>query len=62
VLDVAVSQIGLQGARVVPLVGEREAAGVPEHVRVGLEGKPRLNTYTLDHAGKAGGGERRAAL
>jgi hypothetical protein len=25
---------GLQGARVVPLVGEREAAGVPEHVRV----------------------------
>jgi hypothetical protein len=30
----AVAEIGLQGARIVPLVGQREAAGVPQHVRV----------------------------
>ena len=55
-------EVGLQGTRVVSLVGERVAAGVPEHVRVGLEGKPRLGTCALDHAGEASGGERRAAL
>jgi len=48
VLDVAVSQVGLQGARVMPLVGQGKAAGVPEHVRVGLEGKPRLCACSLD--------------
>ena len=37
VLDVAVAEIGLQGARIVSLVRQRVAAGVPEHVRVGLE-------------------------
>jgi hypothetical protein len=36
-LDIAVPQVGLQGARVVPLVGKGVAAGVPEHVRVSLE-------------------------
>jgi hypothetical protein len=33
VLDVAVSEIGLQRARVVPGIGEFVAAGVPQHVR-----------------------------
>jgi hypothetical protein len=31
-----VPEVGLHGARVMPRVREREAAGVPEHVRVNL--------------------------
>jgi hypothetical protein len=31
VLDILVAEIGLQGARVVALVGQREAAGVTQH-------------------------------
>jgi hypothetical protein len=34
VLDVAVAEVRLQGARVGALVGKLKAAGVPEHVRV----------------------------
>ena len=30
---------------IVPLVRQGVAAGVPEHVRVGLEGKPRLGAH-----------------
>jgi len=37
VLDVPMPQIGLQGARVVALVGQCEPAGVAQHVRVDLE-------------------------
>ena len=33
------AEIRLQGARVGALVGKLKAAGVPEHVRVGLEAK-----------------------
>ena len=33
VLNVAVTQIRLQGTRVVTFIGQREAAGVPQHVR-----------------------------
>jgi hypothetical protein len=40
VLDVLVAEIGLQRAGVVPLVGQRVAAGVHEHVRATL--KPNL--------------------
>ena len=47
-------QVGLQGARVVPLVGECVAASVPEHVRVRFESKPRLSTRALDHAREPG--------
>src|SRR5437899_10349726 len=39
VLDVAVAQPLLQGAGVHAVVGELEAAGVPEHVRVDGEGE-----------------------
>ena len=37
VLNIAVSEIGLQSTGIVPLVGQGVTAGVPEHVRVGLE-------------------------
>ena len=40
VLDVAVAEVGLKCPRVVPLVGQRVAAAVPQHVRVAL--KPSL--------------------
>ena len=62
VLDIAVAEIGLQGARVVPLVGERVAAGVPEHVRVCLEAKIGLGPCPLNHTGEASRREGRSAL
>ena len=62
VLDVAVAKISLQRPRIVPLVGERVAACVPEHVRVCLEGKLRFDPCPLDHAGKPGSAEGRSAL
>ena len=34
------AEIGLKRPRVVALVGQREAAGVPQHVRVRLEAEP----------------------
>ena len=37
VLDVLVAQIRLQGSRVLAGVGQREAAGVAQHVRVRLD-------------------------
>src|SRR3954452_11637692 len=40
VLDVAVAQPLLQGAGVLAVVGQLEAAGAPEHVRVDGEGEP----------------------
>src|SRR4030095_6193354 len=62
VLDVPVAKVGLQGARIVSLVGKRKAAGVPQHVGVSLEAQSSLHASALDHAGKAGRGEGRAAL
>ena len=56
------SEVVLQGAGVRPLVGQRIAAGVSEHVRVGLKGKPRLGARAIEHAGEACGGELRIAL
>ena len=55
VLDIAVPEVGLQRARVVPLVGQGVAAGVPEHVRVRLEAELGLDPRSLDHAGEASG-------
>ena len=57
-LDVAVPEVGLQRARVVPLVRQRVAAGVPEHVRVRLEPELGLEPCPLDHAGEASGARR----
>jgi hypothetical protein len=56
-LDVAVTEIGLQGARVVALVGQCIAASVPEHVRMRLEPQLGLGACTLDHASEASGAE-----
>ena len=40
VLDVPVAEVGLQRPGIVALVGQGEATGVPQHVRVNLEAKP----------------------
>jgi len=61
-LDVTVAEISLQSPRIVSLVGEGKAAGVPQHVRVSLKSKPGGLASALYHAGKASRGERRAAL
>ena len=57
-LNVAVAEVGLQGAGVVPLVGQGITAGVPKHVRVRLEGQLGLPARPFDHAGEASGAER----
>jgi hypothetical protein len=62
VLNILVSEVSLQGSRIMPLVGQREAAGVPQHVRVDLEAKPGHLTSPLDHPGKSRRGEGRSAL
>ena len=36
-LDIAVPEVSLQGARIVPFVGQRVTAGVAEHMRVHLK-------------------------
>jgi hypothetical protein len=36
VLDIAMVQVSLKGACIVPLVGQGEATGVPKHMRVNL--------------------------
>ena len=36
-LDILVPQVSLQGPRIVALVRQRKATGVPEHVRMALE-------------------------
>ena len=46
-------EIGLQRPGVVALVGQREATGVPQHVRVNLEAEPGSLASALQHAGKA---------
>ena len=53
VLDVLVPEVGLQRPRIVALVGQREAAGVPQHVRVGWEAEPGGLTSALHELGKA---------
>jgi len=62
VLNVSVPEVSLQRPRVVSLVRERKATGVPQHVRMGLEAKLGLDARTLHHPGKASRSERRAAL
>ena len=44
-------EVGLKGARVVPLGGQREPAGVPQHVRMRLEAEPRLHASPSDDNG-----------
>jgi len=62
VLDVLVAEVGLQGARVVALIGQSEAAGMTQHVRMRFERQPGGSTGALDHASEPGSRERRTAL
>ncbi len=62
VLDIAVAEVRLQSARIVALVRQRVAAGVPQHMRVSLEPEPSLDPCPLDHAGEASGSEWRSPL
>ena len=59
-LDIAVAQVSLECPRIVTLVGQREAARVPQHVRMCL--KPSLASMppALHYASKACRGEGRA--
>ena len=50
VLNVPVAKIGLQAARVVPFVGQGEAAGMAQHMRMRLEAEPGGLTSALHHA------------
>ena len=50
------------GSGIVPLVGQREAAGVPQHVRMGWEAQAGGLTSALHELGKPACGERRATL
>jgi hypothetical protein len=61
-LDVFVAEISLECAGVMALIRQREPAGVAKHVRVRLYAKVRALGGPLDHPGKAGRGERCAAL
>ena len=42
----------MQGARIVALVGQREAAGVPQHMRMSLEAEPGSLAGALDMRAK----------
>jgi hypothetical protein len=48
--------------RIVPLVGQGVAAGVPQHVRVRLEPELGLGPRSLNHASEPSGRERCASL
>ena len=60
VLDVPVPEVGLQAARIMPLVGQGEPAGMPEHVRMSWEAQAGNLTSALHKLGKARCRERRA--
>jgi len=62
VLNVPVTQIRLQSARVVAFIGQREAAGVPQHVRVSLEAQLSGHTSAIYKPSKARCSEGRPAL
>jgi hypothetical protein len=53
ILDVAMTQIRLDRARVVAVVGELVAAGMAEHVGMCLDAHIGRDGRPLDHAGEA---------
>jgi hypothetical protein len=52
VLNIPVTEICLQGAGIVAMVGQREAAGVTQHMRVRLKLEASGLAGTVYHAGK----------
>src|SRR5262249_49143490 len=62
VLDVLVAEVVLQGARVVAVIGQLEAAGVAKHVRVDREWHLGGLAEALDEAGETDGADWPAAL
>lgn len=61
-LDIAVAEVGLQGAGIVSLIDECIAAGMAQHVRMRLEPQFRLSPSPFDHPREAGRGEGRPSL
>lgn len=56
------AEIGLKRPRIVPLVRQRIATGVPKHVRVGLETQLGLGACPFDHPGEPSSSEWRSPL
>ena len=52
VLDIPVAEISLQGSGVVPLVGKCVAAGMAEHVRMGLKAQLGLGCQPAGSCGR----------
>ena len=61
-LDISMAQVGLQCPRIAALVGEGEAAGMSEHVRVSLEAQLGGDAGALDKSCEAGRAEGRTPL
>src|SRR6516165_2765558 len=60
--DRSVAEMGLDGARVVAVIGELEPAGVPQHVGMHEEREFRSHARPGNHALISGYGQRRATL
>ncbi len=56
------TEVRLQRPSIVTTIRQRIAACMSKHVRMGLEGKLRLDSCSLNHPGEAGGGEWRSTL
>ena len=56
------AEVGLQRAGIDTVVGQLIAAGMAQHVRVDLDAEIGRDCCPLDHAGKTGRRERRAAF
>jgi hypothetical protein len=52
VLNVFVTEVGLQCPRVMPLVGQRVPASMPEHVRMSFEAQLGLDACSLNNASR----------
>ncbi len=59
-LNIAMAEISLKGPCVMTSVGQRVAARMAEHVRMGFECELGSSSASLDHAGEPSRGERRA--
>jgi hypothetical protein len=62
VLDIPVPKVSLQGSSIMPFVGQCVAAGMAEHVRMGLKAQLGLAASPLDHAGEPCGAKGRTTL